>query len=150
MKIERATIDDDIILTGITKKSKAYWGYSDEQIEKWNQFLTISKEYIVSKNVFKLTNEKETVGYYSYYNIDENTIKLDNLFLLPDYIGKGLGKLLINNLLIQIKLDNSINKVTLHSEPNAEIFYQKLGFSKVGEFETSIKNRYMPIMEMAL
>ena len=46
--------------------------------------------------------------------------------------------------------DEKCKKVTLDSEPNAEIFYQKLGFKKVGEFETSIKNRFMPIMEMKL
>ena len=41
-------------------------------------------------------------------------------------------------------------KIILDSEPNAEQFYQKIGFTKIGEFETSIKNRFMPIMEMNL
>lgn len=31
----------------------------------------------------------------------------------------------------------SFEKITLDSEPNAENFYLKIGFKKVGEFETS-------------
>ncbi|MNR03845.1 hypothetical protein D3C85_1197620 [compost metagenome] len=43
-----------------------------------------------------------------------------------------------------------IKTITLNSEPNAEPFYSKLGFIKVGEIETSIKDRYMPIMELTI
>ncbi len=149
MKIEKATQNDHKILTQITKKSKAYWGYSEEQIEKWNDNLTISQNYIQTNSVFKLTNKNTIIGYYSYINKQENTVKLDNLFILPYYIGKGFGKYLIQDFLIRMR-DNNYKKVTLDSEPNAEKFYQKMGFKKIGQFETSIKNRFMPIMEMDL
>ncbi len=149
MKIEKATPKDYEILTQITKKSKAYWGYSEEQIEKWNDNLTISQNYIQTNTVFKLTNKNTIIGYYSYINKQENIVKLDNLFILPDYIGKGFGKYLIQDFLIRMR-DNNCKKITLDSEPNAEKFYQKMGFKKIGQFETSIKNRFMPIMEMDL
>ena len=32
MKVEKANSDDHKILTEITKKSKAFWGYSNEQM----------------------------------------------------------------------------------------------------------------------
>ena len=54
MKIEKACINDNEILTAITKKSKAYWGYSEEQIIKWNDSLTITATYIETNSVFKL------------------------------------------------------------------------------------------------
>ena len=149
MKIEKATQNDHKILTQITKKSKAYWGYSEEQIEKWNDNLTISQNYIQTNSVFKLLINNTIIGYYSYINKQENTVKLDNLFILPYYIGKGFGKYLIQDFLIRMR-DNNYKKVTLDSEPNAEKFYQKMGFKKIVQFETSIKNRFMPIMEMDL
>ena len=149
MKIVNATSKDDEVLTFITKKSKAFWGYSEEQILKWNDSLTVSKEYIKTNNVFKLITEDTIIGYYSYFNIEKDTIKLDNLFILPEFIGKGFGKLLMNDFLN--RLDKSkIKKVQIHADPNAENFYLKLGFKKVGAFETSIKNRFMPIMELYL
>ena len=149
MKIKRANTDDNEVLTAITKKSKAHWGYSEEQILKWNDNLTISKEYIENNSVFKLVNGNEIIGYYSYIIKEQKNVLFDNLFVLPEYIGKGFGKYLMSDFLDRMKNEN-FEKITLDSEPNAEEFYLKMGFKKIGEFETSIKNRFMPIMEMNL
>ncbi|SDT68668.1 Predicted N-acetyltransferase YhbS [Mucilaginibacter mallensis] len=149
MKIERANINDNEILTEITKKSKAFWGYSEEQILKWNDDLTISKDYIESNNAFKLLNDNKVIGYYSYIIKEKEIARLDNLFVLPEYIGKGFGKYLVNDFL-KLMRNLKIKKIILDSEPNATEFYLRIGFEKIGEFETSIKNRFMPIMEMKL
>jgi len=149
MTIKKANSNDYKILTEITKKSKAYWGYSNEQIEIWSEFLTVTKEYIETKSVYNLIIEDQIIGYYSFFHESENTIKLDNLFVLPDFIGKGFGKILMNDFLDQIK-NSDAQKVILNSEPNAEDFYIKFGFVKVGQVETSIKNRYLPIMELKI
>ncbi|GAA3753080.1 GNAT family N-acetyltransferase [Flavobacterium ginsengisoli] len=149
MIIQKANITDNEILTSITKKSKAYWGYSVEQIQKWDKNLTISQDYIRENNVFKLIDKGFVIGYYSYVFKDEKVIELDNLFILPEHIGRGFGKYLLLDFLNRIK-ETGIEKIKLDSEPNAEDFYAKMGFVKIGEFETSIKNRFMPIMEMKL
>ena len=150
MKIQKATTINHVILTEITKKSKAFWGYSEEQIKKWESNLTVSKEYILKNEVFNLIDDDdEIVGYNSWIKNVDNSVKLDKLFVLPEFIGKGYGKLLMNDFLEKMK-HQKIDRITLDAEPNAEKFYQKLGFTKIGEFETSIKNRFMPIMEMKL
>jgi ribosomal protein S18 acetylase RimI-like enzyme len=149
MKIKKSSINDNDVLTEITKKSKAYWGYSEEQILKWNNNLTISADYIENNFVYKLVNNGKIVGYYSYLIKEEKNVILDNLFVLPEYIGKGFGKYLMTDFLNRVRNDK-FEKITLDSEPNAENFYLKIGFKKIGEFETSIKNRFMPIMEMSL
>ena len=149
MTITEASINDNEVLTDITKKSKAYWGYSEEQILKWNESLTITKEYIETNSVFKLMDNDKSIGYYSYLIKDEKNVILDNLFILPEYIGTGLGKYLMSDFLNRMKNEN-FEKITLNSEPNAENFYLKFGFEKIGEFETSIKDRFMPIMEVIL
>ena len=149
MTIEKANTIDHEILTEITKKSKAYWGYSEEQLVIWSNNLTITQDYIKRNDVFKLVNNNIIVGYYSCFSEEEKSMKLDNLFVLPEYIGKGFGKYLMTDFLNRMK-EIKIEKITLDSEPNAEIFYSKMGFVKIGEFETSIKNRFMPIMEMNL
>ena len=149
MTIEKANTIDHEILTEITKKSKAYWGYSEEQLVIWSNNLTITQDYIKRNDVFKLVNNNIIVGYYSYFPEEEKSMKLDNLFVLPEYIGKGFGKYLMTDFLNRMK-EIKIEKITLDSEPNAELFYSKMGFVKIGEFETSIKNRFMPIMEMNL
>lgn len=149
MKIEKALSSDHQILTEITKKSKAHWGYSDEQIKNWSEFLTVTPDYIEKNGVYKLIIDHKSAGYYSFFYQDVKTVKLDNLFLLPEYIGKGLGRILMEHFLLEIN-KTIVKKVVLNSEPNAEQFYAKLGFLKTGQIETSIKDRFMPIMELTI
>ncbi len=149
MTVIKSNVEDNEILTNVTKKSKAYWGYSDEQMKKWSELLTITKNYIENNNVYKLLVDNLTVGYYSYFNLDENVVKLDNLFVLPNYIGSGLGKHLMNDFMDRIK-STETQKIVLDSEPNAEKFYEKFGFITVGQIETAIKDRYLPIMELKI
>ncbi|WP_431243286.1 GNAT family N-acetyltransferase [Flavobacterium sp. P21] len=118
MKIEKANITDNEILTTITKKSKAYWGYSDEQIQIWDKNLTISQDYIREHNVFKLVDNDLIIGYYSFIFENDKTVELDNLFVLPGYMGKGFGKYLLLDFLNRMK-EIGIEKITLDSEPNS-------------------------------
>lgn len=149
MTIELAPKSDQEILTSITKKSKAYWGYSEEQLEIWSDQLTITESYIEKNAVYKLVDAAATIGYYSYFHENEKTIRLDNLFVLPDYIGKGFGQILMNDFLNRMH-SMGIDKIILDSEPNAGPFYARFGFVKVGAIETAIKNRFLPIMELIL
>ncbi|HCQ13397.1 GNAT family N-acetyltransferase [Flavobacterium sp.] len=150
MNIEKANSDDHEILTEITKKSKAFWGYSEEQMTQWNDALTITKDYIQTNFAYKLIQENQVIGYYSYFNSEAAIIKLDNLFILPEYIGKGFGNQLMQDFLNRIKENCDIKKIVLDADPNAEKFYQKFGFKTIGQLETSIKNRFLPIMELNL
>ena len=150
MNIEKANREDHEILTEITKKSKAFWGYSEEQMTQWNDALTITQEYIQTNFAYKLIQENKVIGYYSYFNTEIYTVKLDNLFVLPEYIGKGYGNYLMDNFLNRIKENRDVKKILLDADPNAEKFYQKFGFKTIGQLETSIKNRFLPVMELNL
>jgi len=147
MTIEKANSNDSEALTAITKKSKAYWGYSDARIELWDDLLTITKKYIEAKLVYKIVIDGTAVGYYSFFPENEYTVRLDNLFILPEYIGKGIGKLLMDDFMMRIAT-TGVKKVILDADPNAELFYTKLGFVKIGELKTSIKDRFLPVMEL--
>jgi N-acetylglutamate synthase-like GNAT family acetyltransferase len=149
MEILKADSEDHEVLTSITKKSKAYWGFSDEVLKDWEHLLTVTKDYIVTHEVYKVVLNEQIIGYYSYFSVDEKTIKLDNIFILPEFIGKGFGKLLMNDFLKNSK-QLEIEKITLDAEPNAEKFYQSFGFETIGQLESSIKDRYLPIMELQI
>ena len=146
--IQSSAVDHEV-LTEITKKSKAHWGYTKKQMENWSTDLTITKKYIESNHVYKLCVDTHTIWYYSYIYLNEKEVKLDNLFVLPNYIGRGFGRLLMNDFLERVKKENR-KKVTLESDPNAENFYQHYGFIKVDHIETAISGRYLPIMELKI
>ena len=148
-RIIRADPKDHQILTEITKKSKAYWEYSAEQMEEWSDLLTITEDYIKTNEVYHLSINNITIGFYSYLNLDEESVKLDNLFVLPSEIGKGYGKLLMDNFINKIR-ETRVKNIILEADPNAQKFYEHFGFVKIKEIETSIKDRFLPIMEKKL
>ncbi len=149
MKIEKALKADHKELTELTKESKAFWGFSQEQIEKWSEELTITEDYLKKNEVYKLTINGKIIGYFSFFEIEKNVAKLDNIFILPEFIGQGYGEVLMNDFLVKVK-EKGLKKVRLDSEPKAEGFYQKFGFEVIGKLKSSIKNRYLPIMEKQL
>ncbi|WP_447636619.1 GNAT family N-acetyltransferase [Flavobacterium microcysteis] len=147
MKIERSEKNDNLILSEITFQGKAFWGYEKEQLEKWRNDLTITQDYIENNETFKLIVDDEIIGYYSILQLEKKTIKLDNLFLLPKFIGKGYGKFLINHCIKKAK-ETNMKKIILDSDPNAELFYKSFGFKTYNQLKTSIENRFLPQMEL--
>ena len=149
MIIEKSEKQDHKILSDITYQGKAFWGYEKEQLEKWRNDLTITEHYIENNETFKLVLDSKIIGYYSLLKLENETIKLDNLFLFPKFIGKGFGKILMLDCIKKAK-ENNIKKIILDSEPNAEHFYKNFGFKVYDKLETSIKNRFLPQMELNL
>lgn len=149
MNLENAIVDDSNELTELTKISKAYWGYTDEQMQEWKDELTISENFIKENQVVKLSIEQKIVGFYSYYKIDKDNIKLEHLFIQSNSIGKRYGSLLMNDFLKRIS-GNGIKKITLDADPNAEEFYKRFNFKVVGKIKSTIKDRFLPIMEKEL
>lgn len=149
MIIEKAKNTDGNELTELTLRSKSHWNYSREQIDKWKNDLTITSNYIDKKEVYKLICNEIVIGYYSYFRLNDKEIKLENLFIEPKFIGKNYGKLLMSDFVNRI-IKTDFEKVILDSDPNAEKFYSKLGFRVIGKLKSSIKNRYLPIMELCL
>ena len=113
MRIISATTSDHQILTQLTQQSKAYWGYSKEQMEKWAVDLTLSPNYISENIVIKLVQQEEIIGYYALLHKDANTVELDNLFIHSSAIGKGYGSLLLQNAIETV----SYTHLTLPTTP---------------------------------
>ena len=149
MIIEKANADDAEILTKLTFDGKAFWGFSKEQLSEWTELLTVTPDYVRENSVYKLVLDSEIAGYYSYIIINENEIKLDNLFLFQKYIGKGLGNQMMKDFLSKAeKLKPKI--ISLDAEPNAENFYKKFGFITFNKKESVIKGRFLPKMRLTL
>jgi len=128
-------------ITELTMRSKDYWGYGERQMEKWRAELTITASYINENQVVKITEGDRLVGFYAYLPQDSKNIKLNFLFVEPDFIGKGYG-----SILMRVENDN-FERVVLDADPNAEKFYKRFGFEVIEKFASSIDGRFLPVME---
>ncbi|MFB7157361.1 GNAT family N-acetyltransferase [Lysinibacillus sp. NPDC056232] len=145
MIIRSAKVQDCHLLSHLAYKSKAYWGYTEDFLQQCIGDLTVTKEYIEKNQVFVMESDNKIVAFYSF---TINEMKLDALFIAPDYIGKGFGRIIWDHLLNKAK-ELGISEFTLESEPNAEGFYLKMGAKKTGTTPSIMfPDRHLPLMKV--
>ncbi|WP_299063465.1 GNAT family N-acetyltransferase [uncultured Polaribacter sp.] len=145
--IIRATVPNAKELTEIALKSKSYWGYSDELIESWREDLTITTKMFEDFDVYIFQINTEIAGFYILNRTNITTSFLEFLFVLPKYIKQGIGKQLLAHA-IAYCIDSGSKVLNVLSDPNAQAFYAKHGFKVVAKKESSIKDRFLPEMEL--
>ncbi len=147
--IIKAIIQDSETLTNIALTSKAHWGYSNEIIESWRNDLTITSKMIKEMIVFKIIINNHIAGFYVLNPPKGNTIELEMLFILPEFIGQGIGKRLLQHS-FEKSIELKANSMILLADPNAVPFYKSQGFVIIDKKESSIPNRFLPIMQKDL
>ena len=79
---------------------------------------------------FKNDNVKAVATGRIYYNGTE--CRIGRVAVLKEYRGKKYGDFTVR-MLLNRAFTSGINEVVIHSQLDAEQFYQKMGFEKVGE-----------------
>ncbi len=133
-------------LTEICLKSKRHWGYPDYLIDLWKDELTITPRYIRKHNLLKVQNENEQIlAFGSIESVNGNgTFEIPHLWVLPEYMGKNVGKILLEQLENRFGQKKTIRVV---SDPNAVPFYQNFGYQKVGEVNSKPDGRKLPLLK---
>lgn len=142
-EIVPATLDDLPMLNVISVASKRHWGYPDEWIDNWKDDLTITENFLSENQIFKLKITGKIIGFCA-ISEDEIQYEVEHLWVLPDYIGKGYGKLLLKESLHKAVVKNK--PVIVIADPNAEPFYASQGFKTFEKMESFPKGRFLPIM----
>lgn len=138
------------ILTKITLAAKRHWNYPEKWMQLWIPELTFSAEYISANEVWLAVADKISVGYYSFKQ-DDNSLWLENLWVLPEYMGRGIGRQLFEHALEKSRMRGA-SILKIEADPNAQRFYEKMGAHKSGEhqYELDGQLRVLPIMEISL
>lgn len=109
------------------------WMYSDESLYK--QFMT---------NTFLLLEaEGIPVGFVAFERKDDAILKIHKIYLLPEMQGKGLGKVLLNEVVQRATkwhyewLELNVNRTNTAVE-----FYQNYGFSIIEEVDIEIGHNF--------
>ena len=150
LKIRSADPSEADILSQIAFTAKAHWGYPERWLEIWKPQLTFSPEYFEENESWVAETDGIPIAFYTLQEKDGNAW-LENLFVSPTFIGKGLGKRLFLHA-AELSRQRGFWALQLEADPNAAGFYQKMGMYKIGERHSQIEGqpRVLPIMELKL
>jgi N-acetylglutamate synthase-like GNAT family acetyltransferase len=127
----RAALPDEVdALTELVIRSKAHWGYSDEFMESCRAELTIHPDQIAPSRITVAEAEGRVVAVASLEG-EPLQGELGSLFVDPDMIGKGVGRGLFGHM-ADVARGIGIRTLVLDADPNAEPFYEAMGFVCVG------------------
>ena len=145
VEIRRADGSDTFELTTIALAAKRHWGYSEEWIRLWADELTVDATYIEENWVFLATDGSRTLGWCA---VSEKLEEywLDYCWVLPEAAGHGIGRALIHRA-FRLAAERQSLKLKVIADPNAEGFYRKLGFRRIGDRPSTPKGRRLPVLE---
>lgn len=132
-------------LSEIAIRSKGHWGHPQELLDLWREGLRIEPAYISKNTLRSLQIGKQSIGFFAI--AEGSPHMLDHLWILPEFIGFGYGKL----ALLEIKKicrERSIPSLTIISDPDAEGFYLHHGAIRIGEHPSIPQNRLLPKLRL--
>jgi GNAT superfamily N-acetyltransferase len=137
-------------LTEITVAAKGHWGYPEKWMQLWLRTLTVTPEYISGHETWVAVMDDKPVAYYSFRR-DGAGLWLDNLWVMPEHMGRGIGNALFNHALERSRSFNEPS-LKIEADPNAAPFYEKMGARKVGELHSEVdgQTRVLPVLEINL
>jgi len=144
MEFRKARKSELGTLNKISVVSKKYWRYPTEWMEKWKDDLTIDTTDFLEQEITVVEIDSIIVGFCSIIDNPED-YEILHLWVLPDYIGQGAGKQLLNYTLNKFVKQNK--DIIVVADPNAEAFYNSQGFRTFDKAESYPKGRYLPIMK---
>ncbi len=146
--IRRGKIADAAALTDIALAAKSHWGYPQSWIEVWREDLTVTPQYVAENPVYVAQCGNIIAGFVA-LNVDGHEAALDHLWVLPEYMGQGLGRALLLGAL-KYCAAVGVQRLSVAADPNAVKFYSKLGAVHRGRIDSKPARRTLPVLDFDL
>jgi ribosomal protein S18 acetylase RimI-like enzyme len=149
--IRSAVPDDTGVLTELAMRSKAHWGYDARFMELCRAELTMTAARMAEEEIVVAgRTDRELLGFTSFVREPDGTVEVMNCFVEPALIGTGIGHALMTELVARARA-MGIAVMMVDSDPQAEGFYRRQGFRRVGEAPSgSIPGRLLPRLRLDL
>jgi dihydrofolate reductase/GNAT superfamily N-acetyltransferase len=133
-------------LRRIAIESKAHWPYPAEFLARFADVMLTEAGYFATHEVW-VAEDGEPAGFYSLIHQGEGCV-LDDLWLLPRYIGRGLGRRLFEHAGGRAKAHGA-QRMEWEAEPYAVGFYRRMGGVPVREVISGL-GRTLPVFAVEL
>lgn len=85
------------------------------------------------------------LGFATWRRLRRGALELDDLFVDPDWMRRGIGRRLVEDL-VALATRERVPIIEVTANPHADAFYRSVGFVRVSETET----RFGPAVRMQL
>lgn len=126
-----ATPEDATRLSEVAFAAKQHWKYPSTWMELWRPDLTVSPHYLETEKVRVAECDGEVIGFAG-LSWGVRGRYIEHLWILPAYIGQGLGRRLFVEMVHVARHEGTMN-LFICSDPNAEVFYVKMGAVRIGQ-----------------
>jgi len=148
--ITKADPQDAPILTKLAIAAKRHWNYPERWMELWLPQLTFSPEYFQANESWVVEQDGVPIAFSTVQERNGN-FWIENMWVLPEYMGQGVGKKLFTYAL-NLARERGYKSLQLEADPKAVGFYKKMGLHIIGEhqYELDGQPRVLPLMEIKL
>jgi GNAT superfamily N-acetyltransferase len=148
--IRPARPDEAAALTELALRSKAHWGYSAAFMAAVRAELTQNPSDIGRHPTFVAEDRRDVGGFYTLRPRPDGELELADLFVAPEWIGRGCGRALLAHARDQARA-LGYRRMVVQSDPYAEGFYVRAGGRVIGsEPSGSIPGRTLPLLAFDL
>ena len=147
--IRPARADEAEILTDLSLRSKALWGYDAGFLARCRTVMTVKARSIESYPHYVAELDGRIAGFYG-LEPEVAGVGLDNLFVEADLVGRGVGHALWRHA-VDTARSLGHRALIVVSDPNAEGFYLKMGCRRIGTRPSVLENgRQLPLLRFEL
>ena len=146
--IRSARPDEAAMLSSLAVRSKGHWGYTPEFLEACVPALTFDGAFVERADVFVAEVDGEVAGFGSLDQLDKKRAELMHLFVEPCWIGKGVGRALIEAATERARAAG-IEEIIIQGDPNATSFYEAAGAKLMGSRPSEVDPaRKLPVFTL--
>ncbi len=148
VRIRAARPDEGELLREIAAAAKSHWGYDPERIRRWVAHGDFSPTGLSTKEVLVAEAGERAIAWAALIPKDQ-VIWLDDMWVDPQWIGKGVGSLLFDHALALAR-ELGGRSMEWEAEPNAVGFYERMGGRYLRPGEPSEWGRTLSVMGVEL
>lgn len=146
LSLRSAYISEANYLSELAARSKAYWPYDKDYLEKARLVTQISESDISNYVFIVLELDQKIVGFFGLAPVKGENM-LDHLWVEPEFIRRGFGSILFKKA-IECATELNWHRFTIVADPYAENFYLKQGATNIGSRESKVQpGFFLPLLE---
>lgn len=148
VSLRDARPDEARALESLQRRSSDVWPEYREQLAAHPDAIEPPHEAIAAGRVRVAVDESgRPLGFSVVGPVVDGRCELDDLFVEPDVMRRGVGRMLVHDLATRAAAAGA-EQVEVIANPNALRFYERLGFAVAGE--TSTRFGAAPLMTLSL